>query len=123
MVGGDVGCPSGDGGADVGERTVDILSRQRIHEVEVEVLEMCMRDLHGAMSFPIVVHAPNGLQPLRIETLDAHRQPIDAQRPEGRELRGLEGPRVRFQRNLGIGLDGQHRPRRRKEAVERLGGK
>ena len=71
---------------------------------------------------PLVVDAPERMQMLRVEALDADGQPVDAQRAEVGELLRLERPRVGLQGDLGIRRQRQARANRGQDLVERMRG-
>ena len=55
--------------------------RQRIHQVEIDIVEMLLRNLDRAFGFIGRMDAPQRLQVRVVETLDAERQPVHARPP------------------------------------------
>ena len=79
-----------------------------VHEVQVEVVETGgARPVGGADGFLAPVDTPQGLELGVLETLDADRQPIDAQAAIGDELGLLEGAGVGFQGDLDVRREAQ----------------
>ncbi len=107
---------------DVGARVSRRLSRQCIHEVEVDVAEDRQRRGRGDARLMRVVDATQRLKKARVEALYAQRQPVDAGAFETRELRLLEGARVGFQRRLGVGVEHDTRTYGGQDAVDRRRG-
>ena len=95
---------------------------QRVHQVEVEVVEARVRDLDRAPRLAVVVDPAERLQVRRIEALDADRQPVHAGGAEVAELLGLERPGVRLERDLGVGRELEPRAERGEQPVDRRGG-
>ena len=107
----------------VGECLFDGLSRQAVHQVEVEIVEVMRGERRGAARLSGVVDAAERLELRRIEALDAERQAVDAGRTEGGELVGLDGAGVGFQRDLRVVHQRQAGADGGEQRVERLGGK
>ena len=105
---------------DVREGVLDPLSWQGVHEVQVEIVEQAAGALRRRERFALVVHASQGPQPGRIETLDADRQTVHPGVPVGCEAPLLDGPRVGLERDLGIGGDLQQRAQVGQDAIERF---
>ncbi len=103
-------------------RVLRRLLRQRVHQIEVEVLEVRVRDLHRAVRLAFVVDAAERGKMLRVEALDPDRETVHARRPEVAELVGLERAGVRLERDLGVGLERQARADRGEQAVDRACG-
>ncbi|MNY32246.1 hypothetical protein D3C86_1664500 [compost metagenome] len=85
------------------------LARQRVHQVEVDVVETGLGDLDGRARLALAVDAAQRLEMPVAEALDADRQPVDAARAVAREPLGLEGAGVGFHRDLGVGIERQQR--------------
>ena len=93
--------------AKVGARLFQRLPGQRIHQVEIEIVEMPMRDLDGATRLCIVMNAAERLQMFAVEALNTDRQTVDpavAIRPEAFRF---EGAGVGFHRDLGCAIQRQ----------------
>ncbi len=100
----DMSRPQRERGAHVRHRASLVLTRQGIHEVQVEVAQARrMQFLGGGAG---VLHAVDASEPLehgRRETLRAQRYAVDAGGAVVGEAAALDGPRIRFQRDLGGG--------------------
>ena len=103
---------------EIGSQFVRRLSRQRIHQVEVDVVECHARDCHRAARLVAVVNATERAQVLRVETLDADRQTVGTAGAIGGEALGLEGARVGLQGDLGVGFQRQAGANVRHQAIE-----
>ena len=90
---------------DVGERRVERLPGQAVHEVEVDVVEVLLRDPDRAPRLVRVVDAAQRLEVRIVEALDADGQPVDPRGTEVAELLRLERARIRLQRDLRIRRD------------------
>jgi hypothetical protein len=108
---------------DIRARLVRGLARQRVHQVEVDVVEVLARDLDRAPRLGLVVDAPQRRQVPGIEALDSDREARHAGVAIAAELLRLEGPRIRFQRDLAVGVQGEPGAERRDQRPDRLGGK
>ncbi len=111
----------GERGAHVRQRLADVLLRQRVHEIEVHVAEERHRGFGGRCRFVGIVHAPERHELTGREALHAEREAIDAGLAKARELVALEGPRIRFERDLGIGLQRHPRADAREQTIDRRG--
>src|SRR6266480_2592720 len=69
--------------------------------------------------FAVVVDSAERLQVLRVEALDADREPVHAGFAVAAEFLGLEGPGIRLQGDLAIGRKRQPRAKRRDQSVDR----
>ena len=113
VVGRDMRRRKTDRGIDVFHGLHQRLSRQRVHQVKVYVVEARLGDLNGGARLRGVVDAAERLEMRRVEALDADRQPVDAERAKLGELARLECSRIRFQgdlcirRELQAGADGR----------------
>ena len=107
-----------EGRREVGLRLGHGLARQRVHQVEVDVAEDRERRLGRTPRLVGVVHATERHQVLRIEALDAERQPVDARGAKARELLALERPRIRLQRDLGVRRQRHARADAREQPVD-----
>jgi len=67
------------------------LRRQRVHQVEVEIVEGVLRNLDCARCLIAIVDAAQHLQMRRVEALGADRQAVDAAVAIALEALGLEG--------------------------------
>ena len=98
----------GDQAVEVGERAGELLLRQRVHQVEVDVVEAGVARagvrLHGLGG---VVDAPQPLELSVVEALDAHRQPVHPRGAIAPEVTGLGGARIGFERDLDVLRKGQ----------------
>jgi hypothetical protein len=73
-----------------GLRLPDGLLRQRVHEIEVDVVEDRQRRDRGGTRLIRVVDAAERREVRVVEALDAERQPVDAGGPEsGEPVAGL----------------------------------
>ena len=90
---------------DVGERPVERLPGQAVHEVEVDVVEVLLRDPDRAPRLVRVVDAAQRLEVRIVEALDADGQPVDPRGTEVAELLRFERARIRLQRDLRIRRD------------------
>ena len=98
----------------------DVLTGQRVHEIEVEVGEARgMQLLGGAPRLGGRMNAPERLEPLRIEALGAERYARDAGRPVVAECAALDRARVGFERHLETRGELEHAARRREELADR----
>ncbi len=88
---------------EIGQRLGQRLPRQRVHQVEIEGIEMGGGKLGRAARFGIVVDAPQRLEMARVEALDAERDARHARFAETGELARLH--------RTGIGLQGDFRAR------------
>ena len=102
----------GQRGVQIGQRFVQGLPRQRVHQVQIDVVEVAQRDVDGATRLLAVVNAAQRLQMRRLEALDANGQPVDAGLAVAAETLGLEG--------AGIGFHGDFRVRLQPHARARL---
>ena len=107
----------------VGARLVGRLPGERVHEIEIDVLERSFRDLDRAARLAVVVDAAEGLQVRGIEALDADREAVHPGLAIAAEFFGLESSGVRLQADLAIGGERQPRAERRDERPDRRGGK
>ena len=90
-------------GLEVGERALARLLRQRIHQVEVEVVEARggeFRDRGADLAG--TVDPPEHRERRRIERLRAERDAVDAGFRVAREAAVLDRPGIRLHRDLGI---------------------
>ena len=78
------------------------LIRQREHQVEIDVVEVCLRNLDGAARLTTVVNASERLQVGFVETLDADRQSIDACLAKAAKLFCFKGAGIGFHGDLSI---------------------
>ena len=88
-------------------RLIQRLPRQRIHQVEIDIVEMLLRNFYRVFGFSRRMDAPQRLQMGIVKTLDAERQTIYAGLLEQREFVRLHRTRVRLQRDLGIDIQRQ----------------
>ncbi len=95
----------GDGGSDVVPGLVQRLIRQRVHQVEIDALEMRLRQVDGAARLVAGMDASERGEFRIVETLDAERKPIHAGGAIGSKTCGLDGAGVGFERDLGIGQE------------------
>ena len=96
-------------GAHIGHRTGQVLSWQGVHEVQVEIAQARRVQFLGGGAG--VLHAMDASEPLehgRGEALCAQRHAGDAGGAIIGEAATLDGPGIRFQRDLGSG--GQQQP-------------
>ena len=78
---------------EVGQRAVDVVAGQRVHEVEIEVVEAGgLRELGCADRLVGPVHAAELPELLRAEALHADRQAVHARGAVRGETLGLDGP-------------------------------
>jgi hypothetical protein len=112
----------------VGQRSVEVgrplgqrLSRQRVHQVDVERVESSGRFRDGGMRLCRVVNAADRAQLRVIEALHTDRQPGHAGRAKGAEAIALEGPRIRFERDLAAGFERQPRANVGQQSIDRFG--
>ncbi len=94
------------------------LPRQRIHQVEVEIVEAGLGDFDGARRLVAVMDAAQRLQMARVEALDADRQAVDAAVAVRPELVGLEGAGIGFQRDFRATVQRQQGADIRQQAVD-----
>lgn len=109
LVMADVGRLQGDGAFDVVQGHVERLLRQRIHQVEVEIVEAgLLRGPHRAFGIAAGMDAAEALQATVVEGLHAEAEPVHP---------GLAvaGERTMLDR-AGIGLQGDFRVRREAQA-------
>src|SRR5947208_15719756 len=74
-------------GFDVGARLGERLLGERHHEIEIDVVERVLGDFDRAPRFAVVVDSAERLQVLRVEALDADREPRSEERRVGKEGR------------------------------------
>ena len=110
-------------GLDVGARFVGRLPGERIHEIEVDVVEGVPRNLDRAVRFLVVMNAAERFQVLGIEALDADREAVHAGLAIAAEFFSLESPGIRLQGDLAIGGERQACAERRDERPDRRRGK
>ncbi|KAG0944659.1 hypothetical protein G6F31_014561 [Rhizopus arrhizus] len=97
------------------------LFRQRVHQVDVEiVVARVLRHLHRALGLATVVDAAQALEHRVVETLDAEAEAVHAGRAVAVEAAVFGGARVGFQGDLGIGREAQARAGLLQEAVDRF---
>ena len=95
------------------------LLRQRVHQVEVDVVEAgVLRQFHRCVGLAAVVDAAQALQAAVVETLDTDAQAIHARRAIALEAAVLGGAGVGLQGDLGPGCEAQPRARTLQEAVD-----
>ena len=79
LVAGDMGRLQTNRRLDVGLRHLERLAGQRVHDVDVEVVEARRGRLGDTATYVVAaVDSPDGLQTVVVEGLCADRQPIDA---------------------------------------------
>ena len=93
---------------DVSKRFRQRLLRQRVHQIEIEVVEIIARDRHGAARLVIVVNSAQCFEVGWIKTLDPDRQTVNAELAVGGKFLHLKG--------TGIGLQRDLRSRRERDA-------
>ena len=120
VVGGDVRHAERDRLAHVGERLLERLARQRVHEVGVHRREDRERG-HGAPRLVGAVDAPDRGELRVVEALHAEREPVHARLAVAAEALALERARVRLHRDLGVGIHHEARAHRGEQAVDRRG--
>ncbi len=109
-----------DGRFDICARLRQCLLRQAVHQIEVEIIEVRMRDFDRAPGLCIIVNAAERFEMRGIETLDADREAVDPGRPELPEFLRLERARIGFERDLSPGVERQPRAHRRQNGVDAL---
>ena len=90
------------GAFNIRHRVGNALPGQSVHDIEVEIPEVLTRNLDGGARLLVVVYAAEGFEPVRVEALDADRQPVDAGSTELAKLVRFERAGVRLERDLGI---------------------
>jgi len=113
----------GQRGVDIGERLRKRLSRQAVHQVEVEIVEVRGGDLDGALCLKVVVDAAQRREMSRVEALDTERKPVDSGVAEGGEFLGFDRARIGFQRDFGVRQNRQQGANGGEQAVEPHTGK
>jgi hypothetical protein len=108
----------GERGAQIGFEPGERLTRQRVHQVEVEGVERRFRFLDRRARLLCVVHAAERLQSGVVEALDADRQPCHAGSAIAAKAIALERARVRFECDFAAGLDRQQRSHVGEQAVD-----
>ena len=111
------------------ERALDVvlghrqrLLRQRVHQVEVDVVEAgVLRQLHRGLGLAAVVDAAQALQAAVVEALDAEAEAVHAGRAVHLEAAVLGGAGIGFQRDLAARREAQARAGALQEAVDRFG--
>ena len=97
------------------------LFRQRVHQVEVEIVEAgILRELHRRLGLAAVVDAAEALQATVVETLDAEAQPIHARRAITLEAAMLGGAGIGFQGDFEAGREAQPGAGLLQERVDRF---
>jgi len=78
-------------------------TRQAEHQIQVQIVEAgLLRDFDRAQRLARRMHPAQRLEKGVVETLDADRQPIDAERAELGEFLAFESAGIRFERDLDI---------------------
>src|SRR5262249_34784861 len=93
---------------------------QRIHQVEIDVVEVRPSDFDRAARLRVIMYATKRSQMPWIEALHPNRQSGDAQAPEFGEPGRLQCARIGFQRHLGFGHQWRARANSAQNLVERL---
>jgi hypothetical protein len=119
VIGRDVADPAADRRGDVGFGLCQRLTRQRVHQVEIDALEIGQRQFDRAPRFGAVMDAAQRGELGVVETLHADRQPGHAGGAEGGELGRFGGAGIGLERDLGAGMQGQAHADRRQQ---RFGG-
>ena len=116
------------GGAEA-QRRIDVLLsllqrllRQGVHQVEVDVVEMRLRNADRAARLFAVVNAAQRLQLRGIEALDADREAVDAASAVVAELGRFERAGIGFQRDFRIGGEIEPGAERRQQFLDRARG-
>jgi len=94
------------------------LPGQPIHDIEVDIIEIALRNFDCGARLAVVVDAAERLEMARIEALDADRQPVDARRAEHLEFLRLECAGVRFERDLGVDSERHARAHRADDLLD-----
>ena len=94
-------------GGDIGIELLHGLTRQRIHQVEIERAKGPCRLFHCRQRLRAVMHPTDGLQMGIIETLHAHRQPCHTRLGIPAKARLLKRARIGFHGDFTLRLQGQ----------------
>src|SRR5882672_8006499 len=107
---------------DVGARFIQGLAGQRVHQIEIDVVEVFARDIDRTPGFAAVVDAAERLEMPWIEALDADGETCHARVAVAAEFFRLEGSGIRLQGDLAVRGEGETRTERRYQGVDRRGG-
>jgi len=92
-----------DRGANIVDAAVFARARQAEHQIQVQIVEAgLLRDFDRALRLARRMHPAQRLEKGVVETLDADRQPVDAERAELGEFLAFEGAGIGFERDLDI---------------------
>ena len=105
------------------QRLFELLPRQAVHEVEVEVVEMLRRQFDGLAGFADIVNAPERGQMCWMEALDAERKAIHSGGAVSSKARGFRCAGIGFQRDFRFWSQRQAGPEGRKQGVDCLARK
>ena len=119
----DVRGPERDGALEVAECAGEVLPRQRVHQVEVEVLDAgaAAPRRRRARSRRTAWMRPSAREHRVVEALRAERDAVDAGPGVLGKARVLDGARIRLQRHLDVARHRQQRPRMFQDAPDRVG--
>ena len=116
------------GGAEA-QRRIDVLLsllqrllRQGVHQVEVDIVEMRLRNADRAARLFATVNAAQRLQLRGIEALDADREAVDAASAVIAKLGRFERAWIGFQRDFRIGGEIEPGAERRQQFLDRARG-
>src|SRR4051812_45714196 len=89
-----------DGCFNVAPRFIQGLRWQCVHQIEIEIVKIILRNLDRTPRFIIVMDSAQSLQVMAVETLYPNRQPIDAASAIRLEFFCLESAWIGFHRYL-----------------------
>ena len=100
--------PQIDGLFQIGKRFIQILPRQAVHEIEIQVVEAdFMRRADRLAGIMSRMDASQALQMSIVEALDTDREPVDAGGAVAVETFPLKGAGIGFHRDFGIRPEGE----------------
>ena len=120
VVGRDVADAVGDSSIDVGQRLRQRLLRQRVHQVQVHVIEMRQRDLYRTARFVAVVDAAQRFEVAGVKALDTDGQAVDTRLAVTGKAFQFEGAGVGLHGDFGVRVDARAGAQAGQERVHRL---
>ena len=100
LIAGEVRRCVAEGLFEIVQRLFELLPRQAVHEVEIEIVEMLRCQLDGQTGFAGVVNAPKRGQMRGMEALDAEREAIHSGGAVSSKARGFRCAGIGFQRDF-----------------------
>jgi hypothetical protein len=96
------------------------LLRQRIHQIEVDVVKVILRNVYRTSGLISIMDAPQRFQMRLVKTLYAQRQSVHTGIAKALEFIRLDRAGIGFQRNFGIDIQRQQHAHRAENSIHRL---